>query len=197
VSLRRIRRGELLLLGALAMLVGSLLLPWFGIEVPVERDSTAIVEGRDGIGPLGRPWLDLVLLAGASWMVVLVLAARAGAGRSTYGAVTAVAVSLLLTVVVAIATAVRALTASPDLAGVFGDDATFTLAANDPVLTSDPTPVLGAAIGVGALLVAVAGLWMALADDRSRAAESLAVDAPPVRDVPPLRPDPAAATTDA
>jgi hypothetical protein len=194
VSLRRIRRGELLLLGALAMLVGSLLLPWFGIETAV-RGSTTVVEGRDGIAPLGRPWLDLVLLAGASWVVVLVLAARAGAGRSTYGAVTAVAVALLWTFLVMIVTAVRALTADPDVDAIFGRDAPIGGSAG--VFVANPTPVLGAAIGVGALLVAVAGLWMALADDRSRAAESLAVDAPPVRDVPPLRPDPAAATTDA
>lgn len=188
MSLRRIRRGELLLLVAVIALVVSSRFPWFGIEVPAGRDEVVRVDGRNGLAPLAAPWLELVVLAGLSWLATVALAVRAGAGRATYGAVTAGVVAFFVTLLALLATALRALVFAPGLFRVAHEGLTFSISTNDFDAIAI-TRTAGTWIGLGALVLGLVGVWMALADDRARAAESRAVAAPPARDVPPLRPD--------
>ena len=203
--LRRLRVGELLLLVGLAGLVASLFVRWFAFDLPggdalqnmpccagLTPEGDTILSGSHGIGwgALGRPWLDVLAVAGLSWIVVLGLALRAGGGRPTYGAVVGVVVATLVTTIVLLLTVVRTLVARPDAAH---EDAYALYGNIDRLRDLEAIPIgigTGAWIGLGSLLVGLAGLWVAMADDRTHAAES-AVPPPPAREVPPPRPVPA------
>jgi hypothetical protein len=126
--------------------------------------------GRWGFSALGRPWEDLVVLFGLGVLVALVLAQRAGLGRPTYGAVVSLILAGTLGAITLLGTLVRTLLATP------GDGL---------------DPAIGTWVGLAGILVALVGLWVAMADERRGAPESR-FDPPPPRPVPAPRPDPPA-----
>lgn len=190
MSVRKLRRGEWLVVLGLVALVASSLLDWFSFEgadgegdVYVLRGYGASsyagafsVDGGNSWTGLGLPWSVLLVLAGLAMLGSVVQAARSGGGRPTYGALATVVLALPLTFVVLVATAVRVLLATPGFEVSGGRDP-FSIGAD---------PVTGSWIGLAALLVGVIGLWVALADDRTTLPDGAAPPAP--RDVPPPRP---------
>lgn len=190
MSVRRLRRGEWLVVLGLVALVASFLFDWFSFEgasasgdVYVLRGYGASsfagnlsVDGSTSWTALGLPWSVLLVLAGLAMLGSVVQAARAGAGRPTYGALATVVVALPVTVVVLVTTAVRVLLATPG----------FDVSGGRDPLTIDADLAAGSWIGLVALLLGVVGLWVALADDRTSARDPAAPPAP--REVPPRRP---------
>lgn len=195
MSLQRLRRGEAVVLLGLIGLLGSLFLEWFrsgaysgrtGERIDVITFGTSsptdvIIGSQDGWGTLGHPWIELLVVFVLAIVVVLGIALRSGAGRSTYAAVISLVVTSALGVVVLVATALRALAFRPGV----------DVGTPAGVVTIHPSPAIGAWIGLAGLLVALVGLWLAMADDRTDAEES-DVPRPPARRVPPPRPAPQA-----
>jgi hypothetical protein len=204
MSLRRIRKGELLVLLGLVGLIVSLFLRWFDLEIGDVAPSTESPDGEfgadsffvsgdvgSGWGPLGHPWLEFLAIAGLAWILVLLLALRSGRGKPTYGAVISLVVAIPVTALILLLTAIRTLLASPsmsfrELGGVGFGNMDRLADADAAALTT--SPAIGTWIGLASLLVALVGLWIAMADDRTSAAES-AVEPPPARPVPDARPD--------
>jgi hypothetical protein len=177
------RRGELLVFLALAGLVATLFLEWFGFGDSVElpRDDDGVDSGMGivgsagrGWGTLGHPWLELLGLFALALVAVLVTAVRARPGRPTYGAMVAIVLAIPLGALTLLTTALRSLVFRPaeDL-----DPGTLHL-----------DPAVGTWVGLASILVALVGLWVAMADDRTAAPES-AQEPPAPRPVPALRPD--------
>lgn len=195
MSLQRLRRGEAVVVLGLIGLLGSLFLEWFRsgaysgrtgerlevITVGTASPDDVIIGSQDGWGTLGHPWLELLVLVVVALLVVLVVALRTGAARSTYAAVVSLVLSTALTGLVLLLTAFRALVFRPGV----------DVVTPSGQVTIDPSPAIGAWIGLAGLLVALIGLWLAMADDRTDAAES-DVPPPPTSRVPPARPAPQA-----
>jgi hypothetical protein len=190
-----LRRGELLVGLGLAGLVVTLFLDLFSVDpgarcdvgrgvspeacaVLVRMSPAVGVDG--GWGALGHPWLEFVALLGLGLVVVLALAVRAARpGRPTYGAVVAGILALAGAALVLLLTAIRVLLARPD--------ATLTGIADSPSVPVGTGVAFGGWLLLASILVALAGLWVAMADDRTAAPES-AYAPPQPRPVPPLRP---------
>jgi hypothetical protein len=201
MSLRRIRKGELLVLLGLVGLVASLFLSWFDVDVADALLRAAGEDGGDSLAVsadtpagwdvLGHPWLEFLAIAGVAWVLVLLLALRSGRGKPTYGAVVGLVLAIPVTALVLLLTAIRTLLASPSVSfrelGGLGFGNTDRLADADAAALTT-SPAVGTWIGLASLLVALVGLWVAMADDRTSAAES-AVEPPPARPVPDARPD--------
>jgi hypothetical protein len=204
MSLRRIRRGEALVLLGLLGLVVSLFLSWFDLDLDLaghtlqgsqpggDSGTSFVVSGDTPVGwdVLGHPWLEFLVIAGAAWIAVVLLALRAGRARPTYGAVVSVVVAIPLTALILLLTLIRTLLASPSSSlrdlGVTGFGNLDRLGDPDAtVLTT--SPAVGTWIGLASLLVALVGLWVAMADDRTSAAESV-VEPPPASPIPEPRP---------
>lgn len=177
------RRGELLVLLGLVGLVATLFLEWFGfgdiVELPRNDDGVdsgmgIVGSAGQGWGTLGHPWLELLALFGLALVAVLVTALRARPGRPTYGAMVAIVLAIPLGVLTLFTTALRALAFRP------------TIDLRPGTLHLDPA--VGTWIGLAAILVALVGVWVAMADDRTAAPES-AEEPPAPRPVPALRPD--------
>jgi hypothetical protein len=191
----RLRRGEAVVLLGLIGLLGSLFLEWFrsgaysgrtGDRIDVITSGTSsptdvLIGAQDGWGTLGHPWIELLVLFVLAAVLVLVIALRTGPGRSTYAAVVSLVLSVAFGWLVLLLIALRALAFRP------GVDVVTPAGA----VTIHPSPAIGAWVGLAGLLVAVVGLWLALADDRTDAAES-DVPPPPASPVPPARPAPEA-----
>jgi hypothetical protein len=191
MSLRRLRRGELLVLLALVLLLVALSVRWFDVLVPSAGSGDDVrAGGASGWSTLGHPWIELLVLGALSWVVVLVLAARAGAGRPTYGAVVAVVLAIPTTLLLLVLTLLRALAFPPGAPDVLSGNVGALFGSVDRF---DVSLAAGGWLGLAALLLGLVGLWTAMSDDRSDAAESRAVPRPPVSEVPPLRAAPAAA----
>jgi hypothetical protein len=204
--LGRLRRGELLVLLGLIGLVVAVGRDWFTVAFGSSRsiarfagaqaggttgggapraddlefgaDQSLIgadVDGSLGWRLLGHPWWELLALFGVVLIVVLVLALRAGPGKPTYGAVVSLVLAIPLGALVLLTTLVRTLLLGPGIDGVPSD-----------VVALDPAA--GAWIGLASILVALVGLWVAMADARTDAPASTYVPQAG-RPVPPLRPD--------
>lgn len=195
MSLQRLRRGEAVIVLGLIGLLGSLFLEWFRsgaysgrtgdridvITIGNTSASDVLIGSQDGWGTLGHPWVELLALFGVALVVVLVIAARTGPGRSTYAAVISLVVSTAFGAFVLLLTALRALAFRP------GVDIDTPAGA----VTIHPSPAVGAWIGLASVLVGLVGLWLAMSDDRTDADES-DVPPPPARRVPAPRPAPPA-----
>jgi hypothetical protein len=172
------RRGELLVFLGLVVLLATLFLEWF--ESGTRSTGSAAYAGvftarvDPGWGALGHPWLELLALFALALVAVLVTAARARPGRPTYGAMVAIVLAIPLGALVLLTTLLRGLVFRPGIS--LGGE------------TTRVDPAAGAWIGVAAILVALVGLWVAMADDRTAAPES-AQEPPAPRPVPALRPD--------
>lgn len=193
MSLRRLRRGELVLLVALVLLVVGLSVRWFDVRFPGTGTATFTVGGRSGWATLGHPWIEFVILGLLGWVAVLVTAARGGGGRPTYAAVVTGVWAVLGTFLVLLLTFLRSVAFPPDGGDALGG-ISYVFGTVDRLNQSpDVVPAGGAWLGLGALVLGLVGAWMAMADDRTTAAENRAIEPPQVRDVPPLRPAPAVA----
>lgn len=195
MSVGRLRTGELLALGGLAALIVSLFLDWFSPDAdarcqvgqaPLSAEACATLrrlapapEISGGWGALGHPWLEFLGLFAIGLVIVLVLAQRAGPGRPTYGAVTSVVFVGTFGALVLVLTLIRVFLARPD--------ALLPGFADSPPLKVATSLAAGGWVGLAGLVVAVVGLWIALADDRPDAPESR-FDPPTPRPVP-ARPD--------
>ncbi|WP_210492914.1 hypothetical protein [Patulibacter sp. SYSU D01012] len=192
----RLRTGELLASLGLLGLLATLFLRLFAVDAdgacaddpispPVCADTIrehATGLGR-GWGTLGHPWLELVAIAAAWLLVVVVLAVRARAGRPTYGAVVSTVLGVFVVGLVLLLTAIRSLLAQPG-AGYRLPDGT--------VVTVGTSVAAGGWLLLASLLVGLVGLWVAIADDRPRASEG-ALAPPPERLAPSRRDAPTAA----
>lgn len=189
MRLGRIRRGEQLLLIALVLLLVSLSVRWFDVLVPSAGSGDDVRVGAgSGWSTLGHPWIELVVLTALSWAAVLVQALRTGAGRPTYGALVTTVLAVPLTALTALLTLLRALAFRPD--GLDLDGSATSIVGTEDALFGDTALAAGGWIGLVAVLLGLVGVWLALADDRTRAAESVAQPAPPVSPIPETRPEP-------
>lgn len=168
------RRGELLVLLGLAGLIATLFLDWFESGSYANGGGAAFVVVRRGWTELGHPWFELLVLFALALAMVLATAARSRRGRPTYGAMVALVLSIPLGALVLLTTIVRVLLVRP---GLDTGDGTLRI-----------DPALGGYVGVASVLVALVGLWVAMADDRT-AAPASAYEPPAPRPVPALRPD--------
>lgn len=188
--LRRLRSGEWIAVGGLVGLAVSLFLSWFTATVDVRCELPAnAVDVRDGgwcpivsddllgtgWGALGRPWMDILILAVVLVVLALAMTLRAGPGRPTYGAVVSLVVAGAVTLPVTLLTAIRVLLARPGIElprtdGDFGVDVSTGIGP-------------GGWVGLASLLIVLIGLWVAVADDRTDAPDS-AFDPPVPRPVP-------------
>ena len=162
MSLRRWRTGEWLAGIGAAALVALLFLDWF-------QAAGARAAGSDGAGiaALGRPlvaWLALTV-AGVAW-VLGTTAARARVDR----VMRATVVTVVAALVALVATAVRVLVAQPALGAGLADDEVSVAPAGY--------------LGLVAIAAIAAGVWWALADERTDAPES-AFTPPAARPAPP------------
>ncbi|MEV4419268.1 hypothetical protein AB0L40_04735 [Patulibacter sp. NPDC049589] len=199
MSLGRLRRGEQVAIVGLVLLVVSLFLRWFDIDrisAPSGGSASFSVFGstQHGWGYLGHPWIELLVVAAVAVIVAIAFAARAGAGRPTFGAVISVVVGVGVAALVLLLTVLRVLvfTPSPRVTDLGSGSIISTLATTDSATDLSQaeahlSPAFGAWIGLLALVLLLVGSWIAMADDRSGAAES-AVVPPAPREVPPLRP---------
>lgn len=194
--LRRLRRGEWIAVVGLVGLVVTLFLEWFtasvdlGCERPAAGDGTAsswcpVVSGDlfgTGWSALGRPWMDVVILAVALVVLALLMTLRSGPGRPTYGAVVSLVVAGFVTFLVTLLTAIRVLLARPGI----------DLPRIESHLGVDVSTGIGPGgwVGLASLLIVLIGLWVAVADDRTDAPDS-AFDPPVPRPVPAPVADPA------
>ncbi len=189
--LARLRRGEWIAVLGLAGLIATLFLKWFTVDVAFEASSAVetvadgtegsssapmvMVETVAGWGDLGRPWADFLVVAGIAVLVMLAMTLRAGPGRPTYGAVVSLIAAGAVTFVVTLLTAIRVLLARPGVevpadAAHAGIDFSVGIG-------------VGGWVGLASLIVILVGLWIAVADDRTGAAES-ATEPPAPRPVP-------------
>lgn len=205
MSLRRIRRGELLVLLGLIGLIASLFLSWFDVRPAADgvlQDSILFTSPDGGSGDpllgvlddvsagwgvLGHPWLEFLAITGIAWVAVLVLAVRAGRGRSTYGALVSLVLAIPLTALVLLLTLIRTVLATPSASLEDVDAVGFGNIDRLRDVTFDLTPSVGTWIGLASLLIGLVGLWVAMADDRTSAAES-AEEPPPASPIPEPRP---------
>jgi hypothetical protein len=186
--LRRWRTGEWIAVGGLVGLIATLFLRWFTASIDM-RCGPSTSDGRStericpsfflspvdtGWGALGRPWADFVIVAGVAVVIALLLTLRAGPGRPTYGAVVSLIVAGAVTFLVTLLTAVRVLLARPG--GGSWEEAGARIDVTVGV-------GLGGWIGLASLVAIVVGLWIAVADDRTAAADS-AFDPPAPRPTP-------------
>lgn len=199
--LGRLRSGEWIAVGALVGLLVTLFLEWFNAEVELTGSGPAATLSQDGTlgsevvdrsgmmvsvetaagwGALGRPWADFLVVAVLAVVVMLVMALRARPGRPTYGAVVSLIVAGFVAALVTLLTAIRVLIARP------GE---LEEASENVRLLVSTSPGPGAWIGLASLVVLLIGLWVAIADDRTEAAES-AFDPPAPRPVPDVAPLP-------
>jgi hypothetical protein len=200
MSADRLRRGEFVLLAGLLALFASLFLKWFSID-RVDSNSRGVVvsvfgSASAGWAYLGPFWVLLLVVTAAAGLAAVVLAARAGAGRPTYGAVSAVVLGTFVSWLVLLLLLVRVLLARPTpSANDLGSDAIVSAQATTGSLVDLGRAqahlglATGAWIGLLGLLLLAVGFWMAVADDRTDAAES-AVPPPPASPIPPLKPAP-------
>ncbi|MBF6621148.1 MAG: hypothetical protein ITG02_13075 [Patulibacter sp.] len=183
--LRRLRKGEWIVVGALVALVVTLFLEWFNAEVELDEmapesggalgsELLVAVETAAGWGALGRPWADFLVVAVIAVVVMLVMTLRARPGRPTYGAVVSLILAGAITALVTLLTAIRVLIARPG---------TIEEASENVRIAVSTSPGPGAWIGLAALIVLLIGLWVAVADDRTDAPDS-AFDPPAPRPVP-------------
>lgn len=185
--LRRLRKGEWLAVAGLVGLLVSGFLTWFSPSIDADCVSPTtdgqtteqlcgsfyITSVDSGWDALGRPWMDFLILVVLAVFVALVMALRAGPGRPTYGAVVSLVVAGFVTTLVTLLTAIRVLVARPG-GSWESDGVRVDISAGVDV---------GGWIGLGALLVILVGLWIAVADDRTDAPDS-AFDPPAPRPVP-------------
>ncbi|MDO9409971.1 hypothetical protein [Patulibacter sp.] len=189
--LGRIRRGEQLVLIALVLLLVALSVRWFDVLVPSAGSGDDVRVGAgSGWSTLGHPWIELLVLVALSWGAVLVQAVRSGAGRPSYGAMVTIVLAVPLTALVLFLTLLRALVFRPDGLDLMAS-VTFIVGTEDDVF-GNTALAAGGWLGLVALLVGLAGAWLAMADDRTRAAESTAQPAVAVSPVPELRSEPPA-----
>ncbi len=186
--LRRWRTGEWIAVGGLVGLVATLFLRWFTVSIDM-RCAPPTTDGRTtericpsvflppvdvGWGTLGRPWADFLIVAGVAVVIALLLTLRAGPGRPTYGAVVSLIAAGAISFLVTLLTAVRVLLARPG-GGSWEESGTrVDLSAGLG---------LGGWIGLASLVVILVGLWIAVADDRTDAADS-AFEPPEPRPTP-------------
>ncbi|WP_026912263.1 hypothetical protein [Patulibacter minatonensis] len=191
-------RGELLAAAGAVVLLGSAFLAVFtadegrscsgSLGAPVGGDAA---EGRGVCGvavegatlvledrhwdALGHPWVELVALVLVAVAVVVALALRGGPGRSSYGPVTALVVAVPVAALALGVAVVRLFVVRPGVRipgpteGVPGGDASLAVATGGWIL-------------LAGLALILAGLWAALADDRTRGSGD--VPAPSPREVP-------------
>jgi hypothetical protein len=199
--LRRLRRGEWIAIGALVALAATLFLEWFNAEVELGKTSPSVSLSPDGAldsepgggagvlvsidtaagwGGLGRPWADFLIVAVIAVVVMLVMTLRARPGRPTYGALVSLILAGAVTALVTVLTAIRVLIARP------GE---IEVASENVRVMASTSPGPGAWLGLAALIVLLIGLWVAVADDRTDAAES-AFDPPAPRPAPDVTPLP-------
>lgn len=189
MSLGRLRRGELVLLVALVLLLIGLSVRWFDVVVPSQGGSEIRGGGRSGWATLGHPWIELVVVALLVWVATLVSAARSGGGRPTYAAVLIGVWAVLVSVLVLVLTLLRSVVFPPSWEDVLvAQVAVLFDEPGRPATGFDVALAGGGWVGLAALLLGLVGAWMAMADDRTTAPESRAVQPPPVREVPPPRP---------
>ncbi|CAB4897978.1 unannotated protein [freshwater metagenome] len=189
MRLGRVRRGEQLLLIALVLLLVALTVRWFDVLVPSAGSGDDVRVGAgSGWSTVGHPWIELLVLTALSWAAVLVQALRTGAGRPTYGAMVTIVLAVPLTALTALLILLRALVFRPDGLDLDGS-ATYIVGTEDAVF-GDTALAAGGWLGLVAVLLGLVGVWLALADDRTRAAESVAQPAPPVSPIPEPRPEP-------
>jgi hypothetical protein len=195
MSLQRLRRGELLVAFGLLGLAASLVLRWFEFDrVKDAAENVSFFGTTDtGWGYLGAPWILLLVLVAVAATATLITAARAGAGRPTFGAVTAVIVAVVVAAVGFLLLLLRVLVATPtpalDDLGRSSILSTLATSENQPDLSrlqAELSPAVGAWVGLASVLAILVGLWLAMSDDRSTAAESVAVPPPAPRAVPAL-----------
>ncbi len=190
--LRRLRSGEWIAVGGLVGLVASLFLSWFTVTIDLQcqlpentgdgaSSSWCPYISDDffgaGWGALGRPWADFLVLAALAVVIALAMALRSGPRRPTYGAVVSLIVAGAATALVTLLTAIRVLLARPGVELAATDD---ELGLTDLVSTGIGP---GGWIGLASLIVLLMGLWVAVADDRTDAPDSV-FDPPEPRPVP-------------
>ncbi len=196
--LSRLRSGEWLAVGGLVGLLVTLFLEWFRgsadldctgdvapqfAEVCAQAESfTSTVATNAGWGALGRPWADFLVIVVVLVVLWLVMTLRAGPGRPTYGAVVSLIVAGAVTALVTLLTVIRVVLARPSELTELTDDISLTL-------STSIGP--GGWIGMASLIVLLIGLWVAVADDRTDAADSV-FDPPAPRPVPDPAPRPVA-----
>lgn len=198
MSADRLRRGELVVLGGLLLLVVSVFLKWFSID-RVDSNSRGVTvtvfgSASSGWGYLGSFWILILLVAAVAGLAAVVLAARSGPGRPTYGAVSAAVLGSFASGVILLLMLIRVLLARPTpSANDLGSDAIVSAQAVSGSLVdlaraeAQLSLAAGAWFGLLGLLLLTVGLWMAMADDRTGASES-ATAPPPVSVVPPMKP---------
>ncbi|WP_026912262.1 hypothetical protein [Patulibacter minatonensis] len=184
----RWRRGEwLVVLGVVVVVVG-LLGPWLREDLHGGGDEAVYVlrgygasayagdvrglAATRGLGGIGHPWLELVLLAPVAAIAALVLALRAGPGRPTYGAVTGLVVAFPVAAIALVATGLRLLAFLPGIRAADVFEVLPMYQGSDDVRSQNP-PIdavvgWGGWVGLAGLLLLAAGPWVALADDRTR-----------------------------
>lgn len=206
-TIDRWRRGERLVLIGLVVVVVGVLGPWLRQDLHESGDKAVyVLRGYGastsyaatgltrGLGGIGHPWLELVLLPLVMAVLVLVLALRSGPGRPTYGAVTGLVVAVPVTILGLVATAVRLLAFLPGIrVGEALQDLPLYQGA-DPELPKIPAEDAvvgwGGWVGLAGLVLLVVGLWVALADDHTQGRDD--DDRPPA-----LRPVPTTSAVDA
>lgn len=190
--LRRLRKGEWLVVGGLVGLAASLFLNWFTASVDLECGALTTSGGTagricplvsetlvgGGWGGLGRPWADVLVLSVIAVVFSLVLTLRSGPGRPTYGAVVGLVIAGSVTALATLLTAIRVLLARPS-----GGAWEHQGASAEISIGIGP----GGWVGLASLLVLWIGLWVAIADDRPDAPDS-AFDLPAPRPVPAPKP---------
>lgn len=190
--LRRLRSGEWLAVVGLVCLIVSGFLTWFSASIDAEcaaptsdgRTTSQVCGGfyltaaNGGWDALGRPWMDFLIVTVVAVFVALAMTLRAGPGRPTYGAVVSLIVAGFVTALVTLLTAIRVLVARPGGGSWESDGARVDISVGVDV---------GGWVGLGALLVILVGLWVAVADDRTDAPDS-AFDPPAPRPVPATAP---------
>jgi hypothetical protein len=163
VSLRRLRAGEWLAgAGTVALLALLLFADWFRAEGTAGADLSL-----SGVAALGWPLvlLLLVLVALGAWLVL-----ATAADATTAQLMVAAVVTVVVGVIALLVAVVRVLAAQPGLGARL---------ANEEVGVA-PAGYLGL-LAVAAIL---AGVWRAMADERTDAPES-AFTPPPARPAPP------------
>jgi hypothetical protein len=205
MTIDRFRRGEWIIAGGAVLLVLSLFLRWYGFDQVAtvrslgEQGFGLILRGTppSGWGVVGHPWMELLALALIASITALVFAARSGRGTPTYGAVVSLVVAVPVAALAVLGVLLRTLLSQPSLAAdELGSNALIGTPVKPGAGAADTagtvvqlSPAIGSWVALVAALLLVAGLWVAMADDRTSDPENAGAPTP-VLDVPPLRPDP-------